>query len=63
MMLLKPIKAQRLLRLTLENVRRYRAGELSYAAFFYRANKLWLMIQHSGYDEQVTKAYLEALGW
>lgn len=58
---LKPVKAQKAFRLINENVRRYRAGQLSYPTFYYRACKLWMYVQHAGFDAVVTPAYMKAM--
>lgn len=61
MMFLRPLKAQKALRLILENVARYRSGKASYASFFYRANRLWTIVQRSSFHNTVDRAYLELM--
>jgi hypothetical protein len=63
MMLLKPLKAQQLLRLMLENVRRFRAGQMTYGHFFLRAQNFWRYALRMGFEPAVDAAYLTALGY
>lgn len=63
MTFLKPVKANKMLRLMVENVRRYRAGETSHPIYYARAAKLWKMGMRAGWDKMLEAPYKEALGF
>lgn len=56
-------RKRKMLRLMVENVRRYRAGTTSHAVCYARATKLWTMAIHNGWDKMLDKPYMEALGF
>lgn len=62
MTFLKPLKAQQAFLLLMENVRRYKAGQTSYAQFFYRAQKLWRYVSKMPWEAAVENAYLVKMG-